>query len=596
MNQELAVNNDNTKSDAINHFIALAGKCATDFRTQDISTLKVSIGHFIDATQEVLTHTPGASLLLLNVRDKKQSYLTNLIIKTVLIANVLADQGNYSLVTKKKIVTTTLLIIYTMSPYFLKVKADHSLFTQYKSIFKNAAKLTFKQVKNEYIDEPDILRILSQIANINEFRNKNQVCQTIVILSLNSAIYTCPFYLSKPLSADAALAKSLVQLNLICPKPFTASYVGMFSQCMSLLSFGKLCVSADNNFLVSVNYKVNNKNDISEVPCISYEKVEERNVFVAPMVLSTNKIRFILPQQALSYTTSLSHLSVEVIENFIGLAPNNNELNARYLPPEYLDKTSKALLSETTFLIADYLAQDTQKSKLVMDYAKCVTRTHQPVSNIRHAIALLGMIRIYPVVCISEMKLLQQKNLAFGEYEVINKENVFAGIANGLSKLISFSIPEYQELVSRVIFQGLMIIPKSRYAASIATLLGPNENEFYTLNDAFGKARIVDWARCSKKLAIDWKLPKAYVATLNSFFEVKSKLVDYKAVPKQIRVNVSGLIISEWILLNWLKGNNRPSSLDDISGALSILNISNSEFLTIYQQLIDNNQPCSSLR
>ena len=84
-----------------------------------------------------------------------------------------------------------------MAPYILKVKADANLFNQYKAVFKSAAKITFKHVKNEYIDQPDILRILSQIANINEFKSKNQLCQTIVVVSVNSAIYSCPFLLSK---------------------------------------------------------------------------------------------------------------------------------------------------------------------------------------------------------------------------------------------------------------------------------------------------------------------------------------------------------------------------------------------------------------
>lgn len=596
MNQELAKTNNIDKSDAISNFIASAASCATIFRTQDNKALRVSLGDLFDAMEFALTHAPNTCFLLLNVRDKKQSYLTNLIIKTALITQVLSHQGNYCSSTRKKLISASLLIIYAMAPYFLKVKTDANLFAQYKGIFMSAAKITFKHVKNEYIDQPDILRILSQIANINEFKSKNQLCQTIVIVSVNSAVYACPFLLSKPLTADTALAKSLTQPSIVCSKHFTESYAGIFEPCISILSYGKLCVSADNQFLLCVDHKVISKHQIAEVPCISYEKVEERNTLVSLLVSSTNKVRFVIPQHAINFEVAFNLLSVDAIENFAGIKLNNSETNARYSPPDYLDKTSTALLSETTMLIADYLSEDIHKSKLVMDYAKGVTRTQQPISNIRHAIALLGMIRIYPVVCISEMKVLQQTNLSFGEYEVINKENVFAKIANELSKVANFAIPEYQELVARLLFQGLMLIPKSRYSASIATLLGPNENDLHTLNDALGKAKLENWWRCSKKLALDWKLPKVYVATLNSFFEVKSKNVEFNLVPKQIRENVSGLIIAEWILLNWLKGNSRPVTLTNISNALSVLGISNSEFLTVYQKLLDTGQPFSSLR
>ena len=47
-----------------------------------------------------------------------------------------------------------------------------------------------------------------------------------------------------------------------------------------------------------------------------------------------------------------------------------------------------------------------------MQYAQTTTRVMQPISNLKHAIALLGMIRIFPVICISEMPIIKASYFA----------------------------------------------------------------------------------------------------------------------------------------------------------------------------------------
>lgn len=584
----------------VRSLIEKASACATIFKTQDSVLLQQAIDDLFESLTLSLETSTDTTLLLLNLRDKHRSFLTNTILKTVLVTSLLSLHSRYGKTTARRLVTASLLILYTITPYLLSVRKNPSLFNRYVNTFKHAASLCFKQVKNIYIKEPDILRLISQIANINEFSSKNQLCQSIVIVGLNSAITTnSGVFGSSALTADNALMRSLTLKNYICPKPFTSIYTNNFIGVLPLLASGKLCVLANGTAVIVGQQRVNDEfiNNVTkrDIHCVPYIKSKGIYQIANGLSISQNMIRFVLPQQAVDFTSISSKWLQCTLDLPLESKPLIYESKTRYMPPSHLESASKALLSETNQLIADYLSQDSMRSSLVMQYAQHSTRVMQPISSIKHAIALLGMIRIFPVVCISEMQVAESHNLAFGEYEIINKEEMFAKVANIITKTFNFDIPEYVELLARVVFQGLMLIPKSRYAASVSTLLGANDEMTISLNTAFGQADAQSWFKTSKQLATKWKLPKLYLSSTTSFFEVKSGRLALSNLPNKTKQIVASLILSEWVLTQWLRGEHKIRNINDINSTIKDVGILPTELQSLYQKLIESISPSSSL-
>ncbi len=554
--------------------------CKSVFVERKSSELLVIVDSYVDAFMASMNIATPSILLSLNLNHNKLGYLHNVILKTSIVCYLISSVKNYNAEATKNLIKTTLVILYGITPRVIQIKREPDLLKQLKSGLKQAALITFKSLKIELKSNPDVLRLLSQLANINEYSNKSQVAQSVVLTSINSAFLMCPLTAANPQTAASALSHAIHFPLLINNKNFVSNVLyDVPNKLAPVLDFGSMTRLQSGEFAVLIDRSA------SEIKNRILLSFKNKDFSLPPEIINvTNlKVRIIVPQSRMDLLQLTDYLAVHNQLNnafsalkilFIGSSAVN------YLPLINLTETSKVLQSENNPLITDYINRDALKAELIMRYAQENNRNQQPINDLKHALALLGTTKIYPVVCLSEMKLQQSDSRYLGSFEVINKEEQFSQIVFVYAKLCRIDIPEYCELMSRILFQGLMTVPKSRYSACVSINISALKKfkDIHSISQIFADTPINSWQKATMNLLKNWQMPKLYQATIRGFFDVKKGAATVSSLPTTIRHIVILLLVSEWFYIECLIGGDISQNYDRIASNIKQLGFSLTEF------------------
>jgi len=560
--------------------------CQQVFVKQDTDNLEVSIDQLNKLVAQSLQQNCLLTRVTLNVVHNKFGYLTNLIVKTAVTTNWFAQKLEFNQDACASLTKTNLLILYTLTHPILRIKNEQRLLKKYHPYFKSAAQLTFKKVSRLGINDQNSIRLLSQLADINQFSKTNQTPQSICSLALNTAISLLPFTTEKKQTFDSSLKALHSKDSFMLQRPFTKNTLFklrtlIIAECKT----GSLVRLKNNKYGVFIESQSERQTNVLFVfqdnkinANATVEQIDNKDIALLIPQHSTDL--FLIVSLFSKYQVELSSLiSPAVIGSKI---PLEKEL---MLPVEEIDNHILYAENNNNQLAAKLL-ENKKQSQLILDYASKNNRQKLPVKDISHAIALLGSARIFPTICDSQLNVLISHNRYLGSSEVSNKLNTFVAIAGFLSKQIKVDIPEYCQFIARLLFAALIAIPKSRYAI---TGKYSNAQAFSaSLADLFASDVTKTWQKIALKLAENWRLPRNYQASLKAYFDYANHNVALKSLPRSSQQFVSLLELSVFIFHLLVSGQRNIPSVQNIKPGLQVLGLDLSSARTLYAELLDD--------
>ena len=215
----------------------------------------------------------------------------------------------------------------------------------------------------------------------------------------------------------------------------------------------------------------------------------------------------------------------------------------------------------------------------MLDYATKHNRQKKEITDVKHAVAMLGNAQLFPTLCNDNIKVKQQKVTQMGCDVVNYKIDLFSHILSELHHHTSIGLPKYHELVGRILVIALMTIPKVSYAASTpARLAKPNSDKITSLAALFGLTTIDNWQKISLILSKSWLLPKKYNHIIEQYFTLlgsnlaKSNAGKEKPIDKDSRLlneNTLLIIVATYFFQHLINGENRLTPNPSIDNLLS---------------------------
>ena len=139
----------------------------------------------------------------------------------------------------------------------------------------------------------------------------------------------------------------------------------------------------------------------------------------------------------------------------------------KYSVPEFWPKPTKALLNGNIKELSQAVDSRPEFRNILQGYASKANRNKLEVTSSKHAITLLGLERVFPVITSGMMKLVEENYRFTGSEELNNKVSYLSAIALKLAEnKIKHSLPEYHALIVRLLALSLFTIPKVAFSAS----------------------------------------------------------------------------------------------------------------------------------
>lgn len=557
---------------------------------QKVDVLDDSIAALLTVLEEQARLNSVLFLSLLNIKDSNLSFVSNFIIKVYINTLLLASTNQFNSKSIAALLRCNLLICYAITPTLYKLKKQPKLWSKLRVNLYKAPLLAFKKIHKAQIQDQDALRLLSQLAGLNEFKQTNQLAQSINIVALNAAFHAAPCLPTEFLSADQAILACLTKPLLISPKAF----VSQFQNRLALAATKYCCCGT----IVRLKGK--------SIACLLTKKVSgswlafefkgnkiDQNAEIVEVRESELLVAF--PQQKFDANILVNlylgnqHL---IIEDDL-LAPNFHEKQNKFYHP-ILDfkKTSKLLLSEHNNKITNFLKREPRQSALLLEHATLLNRQQTTIHQISHAIALLGMARLYPVIANADIQICHEKDNYLGSAQVIERARQFSLISAAVSKLTQIDLPEYCQLIANIVFLGLITIPRAKYAAASNNKYA---SDAHNLAQLFDVNDINSWYKTSIDVAAKWHLPNRYHSALVALFDVMSGRANFNELPKSSAKLVAVLSLSQYLYIEFSRGALKPEKLQQHAYVIKVLGTSNQEVMALYSQLVDQVTPVCSL-
>ena len=199
-------------------------------------------------------------------------------------------------------------------------------------------------------------------------------------------------------------------------------------------------------------------------------------------------------------------------EHFVS-AGYYDPVTLKYSVPDFWPNTTKALLTGNIKELGEAIDTRSEFRDILLTYASQANRNQLPVKSSKHAVSLLGLDRIFPIITCGMMKLVEESFRFTGSHELNNKVNFISSIASSLAeKSAKHSLPEYHALLARLFALSLFTIPKVAFSASShnktsLSLMFPN-NHHLCLAEIYQYPKLELWLKVILHMIDIWKLPK----------------------------------------------------------------------------------------
>lgn len=571
------------------------------FRQKD--TLKSEdLAEAIQQSFKLLDTDAFFHFVALNNLNNNHTRLTNFVVKTVLMVNTISSQFHYDRQSQIYIAKSTLLLslIWTKQLNNTSVKPTQIPLSQ-------IAKQAFSLGKTATKNNAEVLRLLSQIGSFNEYQAKSQLSQSIILTTVNGCLLAMGLLTGNKSTPFNGLNRlPYTHLNKLS-KPFVRRHCFEILERISGLSNIGLLVRTHVDqigFLIAcyrpLSQKIGKSTHLKQSTKWTVVTFEQspflKNIDIE--IYKPNEIRFTAKLAAFDFTAL--DLARPKLCQFEAITRINKQLLAHkkdkcfLFPPDNLRELSRLILTSTTKKIAEHLQQDLQTASYIKQYASDITRVQKPINDIKHAAALIGIVRLYPVVCMSEIYHIQDEQRFIGSKEAYNKANQLAQIGKKLANDFGAEIPEYFGLINQLMMHALLMIPKGRYAASIG-LSKLQQKPEATFAEFFAINHPKQWRQLVNKVTRQWLLPKAYQAPINDYFKFLEGDLDPNTLPRASKISVSVICLSQWVFVNMQLGKSQPCSLGKLKSVQKMIGYNDAELKQLYVEVIDSLGPQSKL-
>ena len=538
----------------------------------------------------------------LNNVSKGHHLFVNFIANALLLINTITSQFKYDRHSQTVISKTTLLLGLSWVK-FLQNNVNKPSQTSLSHIAKKAFVLGKTATQNN----AEVLRLLSQIGEFNDYKSKSQFTQSTVVVSINVSLLSLGLLTKSKMTISNALSKLPVSKLEQLSKTFVNHHANTISKRLSeILNIGLTVRTHLDRFGFVVNCRRPISQTIGKSTKLSHSTkwtvcTFNQKPFLQDIdieLFKPNEIRFVAVLPALDYAELDSNAAK--FEQFEAVAKIEKQLLSfksqlcLLEPPENLKTLSNLILTSTIKHIAEHLQSDQVTSNYITQYASGINRINKPIKDIKHASALIGLSRLYPVVCTSEIFRFQDEHKFVGSVEAYNKANNLTLLSQKLANDLGAEIPEYYGLVSQVMMHALLMIPKGRYSASVgmskqSTGQTTTFNEFFAINDNS------QWTKLCGQLARQWNLPKQYLALIKDYFNFISGNLDPHVLPRSSKLGIAILCLSQWAFINIQLGNKNPSQNHTYKLLKKLIGYSDAELKQLYTDIIDDLNPYTSL-
>lgn len=539
-----------------NQLCLLASNCHKLFISRAQSDLETNIDLLLNQIDVLLDTNPNLIGVILNTTNKNMHFVASLILKQACFS--------YSLCTKSKVdpdqvhslIKASLLLLYLVLPELITAKKDHKQFPYLKRALKSSLNDSFALAKKIKLTDNITLKMLSQIASANTYSNANIYLQSLIVTSLNCTLSAFAGFNDK-LTFGTALNRLLAaQSPLHIKQQKLEPYKTEFSKlCNSLSDFNGALVRLRNKNLALL---------VEQNPLtLQFGLFEfEQNSITEPteyQEVEAEFVRVVLPQQIIDQSVLIKlFASLKLDED-----NETRKLNAingvnRYRADNDWRNISRSFLSNNSKTLCKVLADYPEQSQLLLDYATKQNRQHQEVTELNHAVAMLGKEQLFPTLCNDNIKVKQYQVRKMGADVVNYKIDLFSHISSELHHCTHIGLPKYHELIARILMISLMTIPKVSYSASSpAQLAKPTSEKTVCLAELFGLASLDNWKKISLLLSKSWLLPKVYTELIQQYFYFLERRKKIEQDDKPINDNILLIIVATYFFQHLINGENR---------------------------------------
>lgn len=498
------------------HQLQLAAKdCAQIIVKRQPTALEAAIESALLACEKFTQLDPQFALLLLNNNEHKLNMLENMIIKLLLTTSLFGTKLNVLPKTIKTLNRANLYLLYCAMASLTKVakkQLNVRQFQQHKARFiSNAFTLAYKLK----IQDKEVIKLLSQLAKTNKFHNTNQVLQALTLLSFNTNLSAC-FPLQKALTFEQALNGQLTlpESWLVLENKLLQNHLQLMQTITDQSLFaGNVMFAPNLGYFVAIAQSP----DLESWYCLPYQPktktFAEEIQKVAHYQITKVFAQIKLDQDALwqCYLTVKADWPLE--EDHFSSTSYYDPITLKYSVPEFWPKTTKALLTGNIKELSQAIDSRSEFKGILLSYASQANRHKLAVTSSKHAITLLGLERVFPVITGGMMKLVEENFRFTGSDELNNKVSYLSAIALKLAEhKLKHSLPEYQALIVRLLALSLFTIPKVAFSASSQNkkqlhALFP-KSQHICLAEIYQYPKIDLWLKVALHMIEVWKLPK----------------------------------------------------------------------------------------
>ena len=496
--------------------LQLAAKdCAQIILKRQPTSLETAIESALLACENFTKLDPQFALLLLNNNEQKQNSLENTIIKLLLTTSLFGTRLNVLPKTIKTVNRACLYLLYCTISSLQKLQRKQITVQQYRMQKKRFCHHAFTLAYKLKIEDKEVIKLLSQLAKANKFHQTNQVLQVLTLLSFNTNL-AIGFPIHKALTFEQALNSQLTlppswlviedpllnnHLQLMQKVSDETLFSGNLLHCPNLGYFVAISQSPDLESWYCLPYQTNNKEFNHEVVKVAHYQITK----VLPQV------KLNIEQLWQCYQQAKAEWPLE--DDYFSNTSYYDPVTLKYSVPEFWPKTTKALLTGNIKQLSQAIDSRAEFKNILLGYATNANRNKLEVTSSKHAITLLGLERVFPVITSGMMKLVEENYRFTGSDELNNKVSYLADISLKLAESkIKHSLPEYQALIVRLLALSLFTIPKVAFSASSQNkrVLKPvfDRGNHICLAEIYQYPRIDLWLKVALHMIEVWKLPK----------------------------------------------------------------------------------------
>ena len=230
--------------------------------------------------------------------------------------------------------------------------------------------------------------------------------------------------------------------------------------------------------------------------------------------------------------------------------------NQSFCVPDFWPKMTNALLQDKRLYLSKAIDSQSEVKDIVLHYAKKISRQNISITNTNHAIAMLGTERLFPVITLGMVELVQRSYAFMGSDELNNKINRLTNLSQITAKqYCRQSMPEYVPLVNRLLALSLFSIPKVTFSSNShnVTKIHPLfANDHFCLAEIHQYKNLKLWLQVLNSLVATWRLPKPIKQFITKYIHsIANKTVQkWNAIEREWLLSIELATCYYMLLLN----------------------------------------------